>query len=82
MRGIRAELGGLGDQAVGNYLHTLGNSAGLVEHAFVRCFTQGLLVRLGVHLVDLIGREHAEHVLLALDADSTAAGGIHRLAAS
>ncbi len=81
LRGIRAEFGCLGDQAVGNGLHTLGIGAGLVEHTLARRLTQGLLIRLRVHLVDLIGREHAEHVLLALDANSTAAGGIHRLAA-
>jgi hypothetical protein len=46
-----------------------------------RGFAEGLLVRLGVHLVDLIGREHAEHVLLALNANGTAAGGVDRLTA-
>ena len=76
---IRAESRSLGDQALGNGLHALGVGAGLVQHPFAAGFTQGLLIRLGIHLVDFLARQHAEHVLLALYPNGAAAGGIDRL---
>lgn len=80
LRGIRAKGRGLGNQSVGDCLQTLGVGAGLVQGALGARLADCLLIRLRVHLVNLLARQHAEHVLLALDTDRTTIGGIHRLA--
>src|SRR5690606_10036140 len=78
--GIRAKNRCLWNQAGGDSLQTLGIGTALVQHALARGLAQGLPIRLRVHLIDLISREHAGHVLLALHANRTAAGGTDRLA--
>ena len=80
VRRIGAKLRRLGNQPIGDRLHALGGGAGPVQRVVAGRFAQRLLIRLCIHLVDLIGRQHAEHVLLALDADGAATGGVHRLA--
>ncbi|MNF90260.1 hypothetical protein D3C84_728170 [compost metagenome] len=76
LRGIRTERGSLGDQALGDGVDAACIGAVLVQHALLRRLAQRLLVGLGVHLVELGTRQHAEHVLLALDTHCPAAGGI------
>ncbi|MNY00999.1 hypothetical protein D3C86_1335110 [compost metagenome] len=80
LRRIRTEIRRLGNQPVGNGLHALGIAAGLVQHTFAGRFADGLLIGLRIHLVDLLRGQHAEHVLLAFNPHSTAAGGVDRLA--
>ena len=80
LRRIRTEGRCLGDQALGDGLYALGVGAGLVHQPLATGVTQGLLVRLRVHLVDFLARQHAEHVLLALHTHGTAAGGVNGLA--
>ncbi len=80
LRGIRAEDRGLGNQPIGDRLDAPGIGTGLVQHVLAVRFADLLLIGLRVGLVDLIARQHAEHVLLAIDPDSTAAGGVDRLA--
>jgi len=79
LRRIRAEGRCLGDQTLGNGLHPLGVGTGFIHQAFAAGLTQGLLVGLGIHLVDFLARQHAEHVLLALYPNGAAAGGVDRL---
>ncbi|MNF90309.1 hypothetical protein D3C85_1111030 [compost metagenome] len=79
---VRTKVRRLGNQPVGNRPNTLGIAAGLVQHAFAARLTHSLCIGLGVHLVDLLRGQHAEHVLLALNAHSATTGGIDRLAAS
>ncbi|MNP30340.1 hypothetical protein D3C76_1234070 [compost metagenome] len=78
---IRAEDRRLGNQSIGNHLDALGIATGLVQHSLAARLTHRLLIRLGVHLIDLIRGQHAEHVLLALDTDGATAGGVDRLTA-
>ena len=82
LRGIRAKGRRLGNQSVGDRLQAPGVGAGLVQDALGARLADGLLIRLGVHLVNLLARQHAEHVLLALYAHGAAIGGIHRLTAA
>ncbi|MCY1246695.1 hypothetical protein D9M72_599580 [compost metagenome] len=78
---VRTEVRRLSNQPVGNRLNPLGFIAGLVQHTLAGRFAHCFLIGLGVHLVDLLRGQHAEHVLLALNAYSAAFGGIDRLAA-
>jgi hypothetical protein len=80
LRGIGTEHRGLGDQSAGDGLDPPRISAALVQHTLARGLAEGLLVSLGIHAIDLLGGQHAEHVLLALHAHRAAAGGIHGLA--
>ncbi|MNQ79967.1 hypothetical protein D3C85_949290 [compost metagenome] len=82
LRRIGAKLRCLGNQPIGDHLYALGLGAALVQHALARGFSERLLIRLRIHLVDLLGRQHAEHVLLALHTHRATAGGIDRLATS
>ena len=56
LRRIRAEGRRLGDQAPGNRLDPPGIGAGLVQDPFATRLAQGLLVRLRIHLIDLLAR--------------------------
>ncbi|MNG02019.1 hypothetical protein D3C84_850240 [compost metagenome] len=76
---VRTEVRRLGNQPVGNRLNPPGFIAGLVQHTFAGRLAHCLLIGLGVHLVDLLRGQHAEHVLLALNAYGAATGGIDRL---
>ncbi|MNQ52120.1 hypothetical protein D3C85_661250 [compost metagenome] len=82
VRRIRAKVRCLGDQTRGDGIDPPGIAAGLVQHAFFARLAHCLLVGLGIHLVDLIGRQHAEHPLRALHTHGTTAGGVDRLTAS
>ncbi|MNK85445.1 hypothetical protein D3C87_1053260 [compost metagenome] len=79
LRRVRTEVRRLGNQTVGNRLNPLGLGTGLVQHTFAGRLADGLLIRLRIHLVDLLRGQHAEHVLLALHTHGTAAGGVDRL---
>src|SRR5690606_7367700 len=79
LRGVWTKYRYLGDESFGNRIHALVDRAALFQNTLAGSLAQRLLVGLRVHLVDLLGGQHAEHVLLALDAHGTAAGGIDRL---
>ncbi len=76
LRRIRPQFGRLGNQSIGDCMNPLGIGAGGVQHPFAGRLANGLLVGLGVHFVDFIRGEHAEHVLFALHTDRVATRGI------
>ncbi|MCY1376480.1 hypothetical protein D9M69_639710 [compost metagenome] len=80
LRGIGAENRRLLDQAIGNHPQTLGIGTALVQHTLARRLAQRLLIGRRIHLIDLLAREHAGHVLLALDTYRATTGGVHGLA--